>query len=58
MKRSQFAILAFLQLAVIVFLALALTQGKLVWYLAAAFSVTILFITAAVLGLRHLFPSE
>ena len=58
MKRSQFALLALLQLAVIVFLALALTQGKLVWYLAAAFSVTILCITAAVLGLRHLFPSE
>lgn len=58
MKRSYLVLIALLQIALIAFLVLAVTQQKLIWYLAAAGCVTVFSVIAAVLTFQHFFHSE
>ena len=46
MKRTQIALIALVQILVLFFLVMAITQHSLVWFLAAAGSVTVLALLA------------
>jgi hypothetical protein len=53
MKRTQLAAMIIVQVFVIVFLILAITQKAMVWYLASAASVTLLLILAVMYAMQQ-----